>query len=80
MPAIGDPEVVISPDFYELSLRNAFLLLSSDGLQDFVGKETIQKVVVSNRDNLQKSCEDLVTMALEAGSDDNITVVLFHGE
>ena len=78
--AIGDPEVVIRPDFYELNLRNAFLLLSSDGLHDFVGKETIREVVVLNRDNLQKSCEDLVTMALDAGSDDNITVVLFHGE
>jgi len=68
------------PDFYDLNLRNAFLLLSSDGLHDFVGKETIREVVVSNRDDLQKSCEDRVTMALDAGSDDNITVVLFHGE
>jgi protein phosphatase len=78
--AIGDPEVVIRPDFYELNLRNAFLLLSSDGLHDFVEKETIRKVVVLNRNELQKSCEDLVKMALEADSDDNITVVLVHRE
>jgi len=78
--AIGDPEVALKPDFYEADLRDTYLLLSSDGLHDFVREETIRKVVVSNRDDLQKSCEDLVTMALEAGSDDNITVVLFHGE
>jgi PPM family protein phosphatase len=78
--AIGDPEVAPKPDFYEANLRDAFLFLSSDGLHDFVRKETIREVVVSNRDNLQKSCEDLVNMALEAGSDDNITVVLVHGE
>jgi serine/threonine protein phosphatase PrpC len=78
--AIGDPEVVIKPDFYEADLRNAFLLLSSDGLHDFVRKETIREVVIVNRDKLQKSCEDLVTMALEADSDDNVTVVLVHGE
>jgi protein phosphatase len=78
--AIGDPEVAVKPDFYEVNLRNAFLLLSSDGLHDFVRKETIREVVVSNHDKLQTSCEDLVKMALEAGSDDNITVVLAHGE
>lgn len=78
--AIGDPEVVIKPDFYEANLRDTYLLLSSDGLHDFIRKETIREVVVSNGDELQKSCEDLVTMALEAGSDDNITVILFHGE
>lgn len=78
--AIGDPEVAIKPDFYEANLRNAFLLLSSDGLHDFVGKETIRGVVVLNRDELQKSCEDLVKMALEADSDDNITMVLVHPE
>jgi protein phosphatase len=78
--AIGDPDVALKPDFYEANLRDAFLLLSSDGLHDFVEKETIRNVVVQNRDNLETSCEDLVTMALEADSDDNITVVLVHGE
>jgi len=77
--AIGDPEGVIKPDFYELNIQDAFLLLSSDGLHDFVGKETIQEVVIGNGDDLQMSCDDLVALALEAGSDDNITMVLVHG-
>ncbi len=78
--AVGDPEGVIKPDFYELNLRNTYLLLSSDGLHDFVETEKIQEVVLANGNKLKKSCKDLVTMALEAGSDDNITVVLVYGE
>jgi serine/threonine protein phosphatase PrpC len=78
--AIGDPDGMIKPDFYELNLRDTFLLLSTDGLHDFVEREKIQEVVVLNGDDLQTSCEDLVAMALEAGSDDNITMVLVHGE
>lgn len=77
--AIGDPDVEIKPDFYELNIKNTFLLLSSDGLHDFVEKEKIREVVISNGDKLHYSCEDLVNKALEAGSDDNITVVLVHG-
>jgi protein phosphatase len=78
--AIGDPEGVIKPDFYELNIRDTFLLLSSDGLHDFVETEKIHELVIGNGDDLQKSCDDLVSMALEAGSDDNITLVLVHGE
>jgi serine/threonine protein phosphatase PrpC len=78
--AIGDPEGVVRPDFYEVNLRNTFLLLSSDGLHDFVRKEKIREVVILNHDELEKSCDDLVEMALEEGSDDNITLVLVHGE
>jgi serine/threonine protein phosphatase PrpC len=78
--AVGDPEGVIKPDFYELNLRNTYLLLSSDGLHDFVETDKIQEVVVANGGKLKKSCKDLVEMALEAGSDDNITVVLVHGK
>ncbi len=78
--AIGDPEGVIQPDFYEINLRNTYLLLSSDGLHDFVGTEKIQEVVLANGGKLKKSCKALVEIALEAGSDDNITVLLVHGE
>jgi serine/threonine protein phosphatase PrpC len=77
--AIGDPENVIKPDFYEVNLRDTFLLLSSDGLHDFVRRETIREVVLANRDELEKSCDDLISIALEAGSDDNITIVLANG-
>jgi serine/threonine protein phosphatase PrpC len=77
--ALGDPESVISPDFYEVNLRDTFLLLSSDGLHDYVKKERIQEIVLSYGENVEKSVKVLVEEALSAGSDDNITVVLIHG-
>lgn len=77
--AIGFPECVMRPDFYEVNIKDTFLLLSSDGLHDYVKKERIQEVVLLNGDNLQKSCDELIQEALIGGSTDNITIVLVHG-
>lgn len=77
--ALGDPESVIKPDFYETNLLDTFLLLSSDGLHDYLKKERIREIVFANGENGDKSCRELVERALCAGSDDNITVVLVHG-
>ena len=77
--ALGDPESVKKPDFYEVDLHDTFLLLSSDGLHDFVTKERIREIVLANGEDVGKSCNDLVQAALSAGSDDNISVVLVHG-
>jgi PPM family protein phosphatase len=77
--ALGDPEITVKPDFYELDLHDTFLLLSSDGLHDFVKRERIREIVLANGEDVGKSCNDLVQAALSAGSDDNISVVLIHG-
>jgi serine/threonine protein phosphatase PrpC len=45
LQALGDPESIIQPDFYEADLRECMLLLSSDGLHDSVDKETIGKII-----------------------------------
>jgi serine/threonine protein phosphatase PrpC len=78
--ALGDPESVIKPDFYEVNLLDTFLLLSSDGLHDRMKKEQIREIVFANEENMEKSCRELVEEAMSAGSDDNITVVLVHGK
>jgi protein phosphatase len=77
--ALGDPESVIKPDFYETNLLDTFLLLSSDGLHDYLKKERIREIVLANGENGEKLCRELVERALRAGSEDNITVVLVHG-
>jgi len=76
---LGDPEGVIKPDFYEVNLRDTFLLLSSDGLHDYIRKERIREIVLANGEDVEKSCKELVEEALSSGSGDNITVVLAHG-
>jgi len=77
--ALGDPDSDVKPDFYEANLNDTFLLLSTDGLHDFVRKEKIWDIVLSNGNNLKKAVSELVKEALSAGSDDNITLVLLHG-
>jgi PPM family protein phosphatase len=77
--ALGDPDSAINPDFYEVNLRDTFLILSSDGLHDFVTRERIRDIVLANGENVERSVRELVEEALSLGSDDNITVVLAHG-
>lgn len=77
--ALGDPDGDIKPDFYSASLHNTYLLLTTDGLHDYVRIGRIREIVFSNKENLKKSCEGLTESALENDSDDNITVVLVHG-
>jgi PPM family protein phosphatase len=74
--ALGDPESTPAPDFYEFGLHGAFLLLSTDGLHDFVRKKKIQEIILRHGSDPKKTCVCLVQEALESGSDDNITLVL----
>lgn len=76
--ALGDPDGSIKPDFYTSSLRDSYLLLSTDGLHDYVRIGRIREIVFANGENLELSCENLVKTALENDSDDNITAVLVH--
>lgn len=76
--ALGDPDIDVTPDFYEFDLHDTFLLLSSDGLHDFVRKERIQELVLEPGTDPEKTCAALIREALGNGSDDNITVLLVH--
>ena len=78
--ALGEPRVLKDSDFTELNIRDSFLLLNSDGLYDFVKKDTIQDIIMENGNNLEASCEELIQKALSAGSDGTITVVLVRGQ
>ncbi len=75
LQALGDPESNIRPDFYAADLQDCVLLLSTDGMHNSVGKETIEKIVRSHQDDLPMVCDLLIAKALVCGSDDNVTVV-----
>ena len=51
-------------------------LLCSDGLNGMIDDDTIREIMLRNRDNLEKSCTDLISAANENGGTDNITVVI----
>jgi protein phosphatase len=76
--ALGDPDGSIKPDIYKACLNSTFLLLSTDGLHDYVRIGRIREILFGNGEKLKKSCEGLIAAALENDSDDNITVVLVH--
>ena len=54
------------------------LLLCSDGLTNMVTEEEMTETVLSAELDLDGKADKLVELALHAGGDDNITVVLLH--
>jgi len=75
---LGEPQMIDKTVFNVLSIRDSFLILSSDGLHDYIGKEAIREIIMKNGENLETSCEELVQKALSADSDGTITVILVH--
>ena len=51
-------------------------LIASDGLTDYVARDTIDEVLLADPDNPERTAERLVELALRAGAPDNVTVVL----
>lgn len=66
-----------SSDHYIYSVKNNDIyLLSSDGLHDLLSDSEISVVINNNKNNLKEMGDKLVSIALENGGYDNITVVL----
>ena len=68
------PEV--APDFFEISLKDQdMILMCSDGLTNMINDIDMKKIVLGQRDIVEKA-EKLVETANQNGGRDNITVVL----
>lgn len=63
---------------YEWS-RNDLLLLCSDGLSSHVEPEQMTQILLRDTD-LDEKAEHLIQLALDAGGDDNITVILLAND
>ncbi len=66
-------------DLYHVSLVDgrSMLLLCSDGLSGFMGEEEMLAAVA--RPSVEDAARRLVELALEHGSDDNVSVVMYRG-
>lgn len=75
--AIGAlPEVVI--DFFEVEMEEGdIILMCSDGLTNMVEDEDIRKIIMGQRDTVEKA-EKLVEAANHNGGKDNITVIVIE--
>lgn len=58
--------------------KDTLMLLSSDGLHGVVSEEKIASVLGAAADSLKETCQQLVDAANEAGSPDNVTVLLIR--
>ena len=88
MKAIGINDT-LEPDLFRVEFgRNAFLLLCSDGLTNFVDEKTIKETVLSfdadtsadRKAELDRICRTLIDKANENGGADNITAALYLHE
>jgi PPM family protein phosphatase len=73
---LGEPYRMKESDFSEFVLGDEYLMLSSDGLTNFLPEEAIAGIVRRADGNLDVACERLVQDAIAAGSDSTVTVVL----
>ncbi|REK76395.1 Stp1/IreP family PP2C-type Ser/Thr phosphatase [Paenibacillus paeoniae] len=76
--AIGtDPQVEIDVQSLAWSPEDV-LLLCSDGLTNMVSEQEMHAVVAGEENGLEGKADHLIGLALEAGGDDNVTVVLLQ--
>jgi PPM family protein phosphatase len=77
LQALG-PEQKIRVDLTHQTVRQGdALVLCSDGLSSQVGKDLIGEVV-SEREDLEAACRELIDLANAKGGPDNITVIIAH--
>jgi protein phosphatase len=73
-------QVEVEADTQQRELKSGDrLLICSDGLSGLVSDDEMLQMVLSS-DDPQKTCQDLVNLALERGGSDNITVVLIFND
>lgn len=65
--------------YYAVALQaGAIMMLSSDGLHGVVPQEELERILKEPHAHLEDKCRDLVKAANDAGSPDNVTVLLIR--
>ncbi|MFU8803569.1 MAG: Stp1/IreP family PP2C-type Ser/Thr phosphatase [Bradymonadaceae bacterium] len=74
--ALGMKETVQVDVGHEKPEANDVYLLCSDGLNGMITDETMRKILIEHRDDLESGVNKLIEAANDAGGTDNTTVVL----
>lgn len=72
--AVGTSKVIKTDIIVESKCKDDILLLCTDGLTNMLEDEKIKDSFLENED-IQKACEDLVTLSNDKGGFDNITIL-----
>ncbi|GAA0859247.1 protein kinase domain-containing protein [Aliiglaciecola litoralis] len=73
--AVGMDNVLQIDYGKSVSEQGDLLLLSTDGIHDFVSQESLARVLSSNV-SIQNMCDQLIALAQQANSDDNISCAI----
>ncbi len=72
-------DVTLQVDYKKIALKEGDLFLfSTDGIHDVLDKDLLRDTLLSLQDNPAQCCEQLVTLALDAQSDDNLSCLIFQ--
>ena len=67
----------VNPDIHWINIDyDDIVLLCSDGLTEMLSDTEIEAIIRDNVDNLENIVKSLLRKALDAGGDDNVTIVL----
>ena len=79
----GQPHAPDDADFVDISEEafepDAAFVICSDGLSDLVPSASIRQIVEAHAGDPQRSADDLVRAANDAGGKDNVTVIVVEG-
>jgi serine/threonine protein phosphatase PrpC len=74
--ALGGPNPV-DVDVSEEPMEDGdIVLLCSDGLNTMLSDDQILQTISSNKDDLDKACQELINLANQNGGEDNVTAIL----
>lgn len=66
---------IIEIDMHSIELEiNDYFLLTTDGVHDFISEKLLISIVNTYKDDLEKACEEITSIALAAGSNDNLSI------
>lgn len=55
-----------------------YIILTSDGIHDYIGKSTFEVILTSPKTTLQEKCKKIIDEAIHEGSHDNLTIVILE--
>ncbi|UVD81760.1 protein phosphatase 2C domain-containing protein [Mycoplasma iguanae] len=75
MSSLGPNKKRAAEFFFINNVAIKYILLTSDGIHDFLEKPVMERIFFE-KSSLEEKGQKLIKLALEAGSDDNVSVVL----
>ncbi len=62
----------------EVDQKTKFIILTSDGIHDYISKSSFEKIIASKKLNLKKKSDNLIKQAIKGKSSDNLTNVILE--